>query len=69
MKWLSTVVVAAALLATGLGFATAPLRAETFPPPGAWLQWGGPDRNFIVETAGLAEQWPDSGPREIWSRP
>ena len=62
MKWLPTVVAAAALL-------MGPLHAETFPPEGAWLQWGGPDRNFIVETTGLADKWPDSGPREIWSRP
>ncbi len=35
----------------------------------AWRQWGGPHRNFIVEAAGLADKWPDAGPRVIWSRP
>ena len=39
------------------------------PSPGAWRQWGGPNRNFIVEAAGLAEKWPDSGPPVLWSRP
>jgi outer membrane protein assembly factor BamB len=36
---------------------------------GAWLQWGGPNRNFIVNVTGLANSWPDGGPRVIWSRP
>ena len=36
---------------------------------GAWRQWGGPNRNFIVEATGLADKWPDAGPRAIWSRP
>jgi outer membrane protein assembly factor BamB len=36
---------------------------------GAWRQWGGPNRNFIVEADGLAETWPASGPPVLWSRP
>jgi outer membrane protein assembly factor BamB len=36
---------------------------------GGWRQWGGPNRNFIVDSRGLAEKWPDAGPRVIWSRP
>ena len=35
----------------------------------AWRQWGGPNRNFIVDAKGLAEKWPAGGPRVIWSRP
>lgn len=42
---------------------TAQLRADT------WPQWGGPNRNFIVEARGLADSWPAAGPRVIWSRP
>jgi outer membrane protein assembly factor BamB len=38
-------------------------------PAEAWTQWGGPNRNFVVEAAGLADRWPESGPRRIWSRP
>lgn len=34
-----------------------------------WPQWGGPNRNFIVETKGLAGSWPPGGPRRIWARP
>jgi outer membrane protein assembly factor BamB len=37
--------------------------------PDAWRQWGGPNRNFIVDTVGLADAWPEGGPRSIWSRP
>lgn len=39
-------------------------RAQT--PP--WPQWGGPNRNFNVETKGLAASWPEKGPRKLWSR-
>jgi outer membrane protein assembly factor BamB len=35
----------------------------------AWPQWGGPNRNFIVDATGLADRWPDAGPRVLWSRP
>ena len=44
------------------------LAAEN-PPSASWRQWGGPNRNFIVEGAGLAENWPASGPPVLWSRP
>ena len=44
--------------------------AQSIPPPdGAWRQWGGPTRNFIVNATGLADAWPEGGPRVIWSRP
>jgi outer membrane protein assembly factor BamB len=35
----------------------------------AWRQWGGPNRNFIVSSTGLADKWPDTGPPVLWSRP
>lgn len=39
------------------------------PPVGAqWLQWGGPHRDFTCDSTGLAERWPDAGPRRLWSR-
>jgi outer membrane protein assembly factor BamB len=38
-------------------------------PPGTWLQWGGPNRNFMLDVTGLADSWPEGGPRQIWSRP
>lgn len=34
----------------------------------AWPQWGGPSRNFTVKTEGLADKWPDGGPRKLWHR-
>ena len=34
----------------------------------SWRQWGGPNRDFTVETAGLAEQWPAEGPPVLFSR-
>ena len=33
-----------------------------------WAQWGGPHRNFISETKGLAASWPEAGPRRLWQR-
>jgi outer membrane protein assembly factor BamB len=59
MKNIVTLLIASVLAGT----ATSQLRAD------AWPQWGGPNRNFIVEARGLADAWPASGPRVIWSRP
>ena len=36
---------------------------------GEWRQWGGPRGDFMVESEGLAETWPETGPPELWSRP
>jgi outer membrane protein assembly factor BamB len=33
-----------------------------------WPQWGGPNRNFTVETSGLADKWPEDGPPGLWHR-
>lgn len=33
-----------------------------------WPQWGGQDRNFHSSATGLAEEWPEAGPRKIWER-
>lgn len=33
-----------------------------------WPQWGGPNRNFVVETDGLADRWPEGGPTKLWHR-
>jgi hypothetical protein len=33
-----------------------------------WPQWGGPLRNFKAEAKGLAAQWPENGPRQLWRR-
>jgi hypothetical protein len=34
-----------------------------------WPVWGGKNRDFIVSTSGLADSWPASGPKKLWSRP
>ena len=34
-----------------------------------WLQWGGPTRNFVSTSKGLAASWPATGPKQLWSRP
>ena len=38
--------------------------------PGAlrWPQWGGPQRNFVTNSTGLADSWPEGGPPVIWKR-
>lgn len=33
-----------------------------------WSQWGGPARDFNLANPGLAETWPEGGPRKIWER-
>ena len=33
-----------------------------------WTQYGGPGQDFSIEDQGIAEKWPDDGPRKIWSR-
>jgi outer membrane protein assembly factor BamB len=63
---LASVLTIAGLLA--ISAALAPVWAQSGSAP-SWHQWGGPDRNFIVNVTGLAEKWPDTGPRVIWSRP
>ena len=35
----------------------------------AWTQWGGPNRDFNVPSARLADSWPAGGPPVLWSRP
>jgi outer membrane protein assembly factor BamB len=34
----------------------------------SWTQWGGPHRDFMSDSKGLASAWPASGPRKLWSR-
>ena len=37
-------------------------------PDTSWLQWGGPRRNFMVESPALAASWPSGGPKRLWTR-
>jgi outer membrane protein assembly factor BamB len=43
-------------------FVSAPALAQ-------WPQWGGPNRNFVVQSEALADSWPEQGPRQVWKRP
>jgi len=38
-------------------------------PSASWTQWGGPTRDFMVPSTGLANSWPSTGPKRLWSRP
>jgi len=44
-----------------VAFHTAPLHAQ-------WPQWGGPNRDFRVDLSGVADDWPQGGPAQIWKR-
>ena len=33
-----------------------------------WPLWGGKNRDFRVNTSGLADSWPAAGPKKVWSR-
>jgi outer membrane protein assembly factor BamB len=35
---------------------------------GEWPQFGGPDRNFMSKSKGLADRWPEGGPKQLWKR-
>jgi len=47
----------------------APAGAASPSAQGAWRQWGGANRNFVVDSGVLAERWPETGPPVVWSRP
>jgi len=32
------------------------------------MQWGGPTRDFMSQSKGLASSWPAGGPKKLWSR-
>lgn len=59
----------AGLFAFGVLVAPHAIALQAQSSPDAWRQWGGPNRNFIVNSIGLAEKWPENGPPLIWSRP
>lgn len=55
-----------AALVLALVAAHLPIAAQA---PPAWTQWGGPTRDFMVSSTGLASTWPASGPKRLWTRP
>lgn len=54
------------LLTILLAASAVTLTAQT--PAASWTQWGGPTRDFMVPSTGLASTWPASGPRRLWTR-
>src|SRR5262245_5030174 len=46
------------------------LAAVDSPAPAGtnWTQWGGPTRDFMSPSKGLASSWPSAGTRKRWSR-
>ncbi len=55
-------------VAAALAIATVSAVSSMKAADAAWLQWGGPRRNFTVDTAGLADSWPSGGPKRLWTR-
>jgi outer membrane protein assembly factor BamB len=53
---------AGSLALVALGLVAGSARAD-------WPQYGGPDRNFKVGSAGLADSWSAAAPRPLWRRP
>ncbi len=37
-------------------------------PAADWTQWGGPNRDFKLPSTTKVHVWPQSGPKQIWSR-
>jgi outer membrane protein assembly factor BamB len=65
----STVRYRLVLVVMGLLSVAAPVRPQSPPVASSWPQWGGVHRNFVVADPGLAEKWPEAGPRVLWTRP
>src|SRR5262249_18816485 len=63
MRTRTIVCVVGLILSLGLGSS-----AREQPAQAGWPQWGGPNRNFVVDSRGLASSWPASGPKKVWSR-
>jgi len=45
----------------------APMQAQA--PRAGWPQWGGPTRDFHVDSGTVVRAWPENGPRILWRRP
>lgn len=56
-----------ATLCSGFGWASDDVSGGS--ATAGWPQWGGPNRDFKVDGRGLADKWPDDGPRQLWNRP
>jgi outer membrane protein assembly factor BamB len=59
-RWVLSSLIAFALVDVSSG-----AKAQT---AASWPQWGGPSRNFMSDSKGLASSWPASGPKKLWTR-
>ena len=62
--WAGRTLVSAAVCVSSI-----PVGAQSRPNDSDWSQWGGPTRNFHVDSGPIASAWPDRGPTELWRRP
>ena len=53
---------------TGATPIATPAAKSAVPAGVPWTQWGGPQRNFHTQAAGLKDVWPAGGPRVVWKR-
>jgi outer membrane protein assembly factor BamB len=58
----------AGLIAFALVETSGTVRGQSATPSASWPQWGGPNRNFMSDSKGLASSWPAGGPKKLWSR-
>ncbi len=63
-RWARQVLVGAAVCVSSI-----PVSAQPRPNHSGWSQWGGPTRNFHVDSEPIASVWPEDGPSELWRRP
>ena len=42
--------------------------AASAAPTESWTQWGGPHHDFKAPSKGIADAWPATGPKQLWSR-
>lgn len=56
-------------LALVIVFANSGSQTEAQASRGTWPQWGGPARNFHIDSVQIARSWPQTGPRQIWRHP
>src|SRR5271157_2597046 len=41
-------------------------QGQVTPPPGAWPQFRGPNRDGVSTETGLLKAWPKEGPKLLW---
>ncbi len=45
-----------------------PVLALNAPAVAQWPQWGGRNMDFKADATGLANSWPEAGPKQLWKR-